>query len=128
MRFIVADRQPSTRSALRLLVEQYPDMEFSGAAGDTDGLINLAKSTKPNLVLVEWELIGAWPKGNIAAIKEATPATIVVLSCCLDRAVPLSAGADYYVSKVDKPEHLISVIQDIRNHFTAEGAATNPAT
>jgi DNA-binding NarL/FixJ family response regulator len=120
MRFVVADRQPSTRSALKLLVEQYPDMEYAGASGDTDGLLDLVKAEVPNMVLVEWELLGSWPKGSLAAIKESSPAVvIVVLSCCLDRSIPLEAGADYYVSKVEKPERLIGVIQDIRSHFNA---------
>jgi len=120
MRFIVADRQPSTRSALKLLVEQYPDMEHAGSAGDIDGLLKLTESSEPDLILVEWELLGAWPKGSLAIIKKSGPPIVVVLSCCLDRAVPLEAGADYYVSKVDKPERLIGVIQDIRGHFDAE--------
>lgn len=126
MRFIVADRQPSTRSALKLLVEQYPDMEFAGASGDADGLLDLVKSAAPEMVLVEWELLGAWPKGTITSIKESSPAVIVVLSCCLDRSVPLEAGADYYVSKVEKPERLIGVIQDIRSHFNAKPELNTP--
>ena len=126
MRFIVADRQPSTRSALKLLVEQYPDMESAGAAGDVNGLLSLARSAKPDLILVEWELLGAYPKGSLSTIKESSSATIVVLSCCLDRSVPLEAGADYYVSKVDKPERLISVIQDIRDRFKTSASLEKP--
>ena len=127
MRFIVADRQPSTRSALKLLVEQYPDMEFAGAAGDIDALKELAKSSLPDLVLVEWELLGVRPKDNLTAIKESGSATVIVLSCCLDRSVRLEYGADYYVSKIEKPDRLIGVIQDIRGHFDARSAKTIPA-
>ncbi|PPD57782.1 response regulator transcription factor [Dehalogenimonas etheniformans] len=123
MRFIVADRQPSIRSALKLLVEQYPNMVYAGAAGDTDNLLKLTRSAKPDLTLLEWELLGAWPKGTLADLRESSPAIIVVLSCCLDRSIPLEAGADYYVSKVDKPERLIGVIEDIRTHFNARTAA-----
>ena len=126
MRFVVADRQPSTRSALKLLVEQYPDMECDGAAGDAEGLLKLVELAQPDLVLVEWEVLGIGPKGTLSAIKTASSATVVVLSCCLDRAIPLEAGADYYISKVDKPEHLIRVIQDIRSRFVAESAKKTP--
>src|SRR5271169_381763 len=119
MRFIVADRQSSTRSALKLLIEQNPDMEYAGAAGDTEGLLRLAKAVDPDLVLVEWELLGAWPRICLTTIKEGGPVVVVVLSCCLDRSIPLEAGADYYISKVEKPEHLIGVIQDIRGRFNA---------
>ncbi|APV44063.1 hypothetical protein Dform_00708 [Dehalogenimonas formicexedens] len=124
MRFVVADRQPSTRSALKLLVEQYPDMEYAGGAGDTESLVKLARSVKPDLTLVEWELLGVWPKGTLADLKNSV---VVVLSCCLDRSVPLEAGADYYVSKVDKPERLIGVIEDIRTRFNAGVAAPAPS-
>ena len=118
MRFVIADRQPSTRSALKLLVEQYPDMEYAGSAGDVDRLLKLVGSAKPDLILVEWELLGALPKDILTSIKKkSSSARIVTLSCCLDRSVPLGAGANYYVSKVDKPERLIEVIQDIRRHF-----------
>jgi DNA-binding response OmpR family regulator len=102
-------------------------MEFAGAAGDIDTLKELAKSSQPDLALVEWELLGAWPKGSLAAIKESGSATVIVLSCCLDRSVPLDSGADYYVSKIEKPERLIGVIQDIRGHFDAGSAKTIPA-
>ena len=120
MRFLIADRQPSARSALRLLLEQYPDMEYAGETGDFDGLLKLSQGTEPGLLLMEWEILGCWPKGKLSAIKATCPMTVVVLSCCLDRAVALNAGADYYVSKGDKPEHLIGVLEDIRSHSVAD--------
>jgi DNA-binding NarL/FixJ family response regulator len=125
MRFVVADRQPSTRSALKLLVEQYPDMECVGSTGDLEGLVKLSGSTLPQMVLVEWELLGASPKISLSNIKQASCAKVAVLSCCVDRSLPLAAGADYYISKVDKPEHLVGVIQDIRDQFAAQAAKNN---
>ncbi len=122
MRFVVADRQPSTRSALKLLIEQNPDMEYAGAAADTESLLKLAESAKPDLLLVEWELLSARPKDSLTAIKQIGRVVVVVLSCCLDRSVPLEMGADYYVSKVEKPERLIGIIQEIRRHFEARSA------
>ncbi len=123
MRFLIADRQPSARSALKLLLEQYPEMEYAGETCDFDGLLNLAQSAEPSLLLMEWELLGCWPKGKLSAVKAICPMTVIVLSCCLDRAVALNAGADYYVSKGDKPEHLIAILQDIQANFAASSKA-----
>jgi len=123
MRFIIADRQTSTRSALRLLLEQYPEMLFTGEAGDFNGLVKLVEAKNADLALVEWELLGAWPKGSLADLKKLHPMKIIVLSCCLDRSLPLNAGADYYVSKGDKPEHLIGVLHDIRGYFASKSPA-----
>jgi DNA-binding NarL/FixJ family response regulator len=114
MRFVVADRQPSTRSALKLLIEQYPDMEYAGASGDVEGLLELVKSASPDMVLVEWELLGAWPKGSISSIRESSPAVIVVLSCCLDRSVPLDALESSRISAVNSLPSLIQMPLPIR--------------
>ncbi|AKG53383.1 hypothetical protein DGWBC_0707 [Dehalogenimonas sp. WBC-2] len=126
MKFILADRQQSARSALRLLLEQYDGMEFVGGTDELAGLLNLVASSKPGLILVEWEMLGCWPKGQITALKNVCQTSIIVLDCCLDRRnEAIAAGADYYVSKSDNPEHIMAVLSNFTNNLESNN---NPGT
>ncbi|MGI2336001.1 MAG: hypothetical protein ACRKGH_05100 [Dehalogenimonas sp.] len=114
MKFILADRQTSARSALRLLLEQYPRMEYAGETGEAGDLLNLTASSKPELALVEWELLAPRPQDRIAELKAICPLIVVVLNSSAARNTPaLAVGADYYVSKRDNPELLISFLDGI---------------
>lgn len=114
MRFILADRQTSTRSALRLLLEQYPRMEFAGETGETGDLLHLTRQSRPELALVEWELLTPQPKTLIAELKAVCPLIVVAMNCATDKHdSALAAGADYYVSKRDNPELLMSFLEGI---------------
>jgi DNA-binding NarL/FixJ family response regulator len=58
MQILLADDQKKVRSALRLLLEQQPDLEILGEAVDTTGLLDWVRAAHPDLVLLDWELPG----------------------------------------------------------------------
>jgi DNA-binding NarL/FixJ family response regulator len=115
MQFVIADRQPSTRSALKLFLGQYPSLEFAGESGDLETTIKLSAQPGVGLVLIEWEILGSNQKESIAKIKVPGNPAVLVLGCCLQRSLPIDAGADFYISKTDKPDRLASVIHQIQS-------------
>lgn len=115
MFFVIADRQQSTRSALKLFLGQYPWLEFAGESGDLETIIGLSAQPGVGLVLIEWEILGPNQKESIAKIKNSGNLTVLVLGCCLKHCLPLDAGADFYVSKAERPERLASIIQQVQS-------------
>lgn len=114
MRFFLADRQQSTRSALRLLFEQYPGMEYAGETGKSENLLVMTTELKPDLILVEWAMLQAAPEDRVKALKEKYPVTVTVIHNSGElRNRALAAGADFYISKVDKPECLTALLERI---------------
>ncbi|KTB48457.1 response regulator transcription factor [Dehalogenimonas alkenigignens] len=115
MHFVIADRQHSTRSALKLFLGQYPSLEFAGESGDLETTIKLSAQPGVGLVLIEWEILGPNQKDSIAKIKVTGNPAVLVLGCCLQRSLPIDAGADFYISKTDKPDRLASIIHQIQS-------------
>ena len=58
MRVLLVDDQSEVRSALRLLLEQDQRVRIVGEADDVDDIFACVQETKPNLVLLDWELPG----------------------------------------------------------------------
>ena len=56
MRILIADDQPNVRSALRLLLEQDPDVHIVAEVADSNGLLKQVGKNCPDLVLLDWEL------------------------------------------------------------------------
>jgi DNA-binding NarL/FixJ family response regulator len=58
MRVFLADKQAKVRSALRLLLEQEPGLSVVGEAAEAEDLLAQVQRTRPDLVLLDWELPG----------------------------------------------------------------------
>ena len=120
MRVLLADDQAWLRSAVRLLLEQEPDTEVVGEAAEADLLISIARSIGPDLILLDWELPGTATDSGAARLlgtlhRCCPQISVIVLSGRPEAgAVALDAGADYFVSKADPPESLLSALRDVR--------------
>lgn len=102
----MADGQPEVRSALRLLLQDL-HMQVVGDAANWPAVLAQASGTRPDMVLVDWDLI---PKGgSLIELRATCPAAVViVLISHLDarRQAALSAGADSFISKSDTPDRV----------------------
>jgi DNA-binding NarL/FixJ family response regulator len=114
MRVLVADDQARVRSALRLLLDQEPDICICGEASDAWVLLDQVKATGPDLVLLDWELPGSQAGEVLRTLRQSHPALrVVALSGRPEaRRAALLAGADGFVSKGDPPEELVRVLRD----------------
>ncbi|MCL4464845.1 MAG: response regulator [Chloroflexi bacterium] len=121
MRVILADGQAKVRSALRLLLEQEPEMTVVGEASAADELLSLASAARPDVVLLSWELpgmvVGGQPKAHpvLPALQALDCKPLVVALSGRPEAGPaaLGAGADCFVSKGDPPDSLLTAMRNL---------------
>lgn len=112
MRILLADDRPRVRAALRLLLEQEPDMVIVGEAADAAGLRLALQRETPDLLLLDWELPGLPLAQRISFIRNGQPRLrILALSGRPEaRAEALSNGADCFASKGDPPELVLAAV------------------
>ena len=125
MRVLIADDQVWLRSAMRLLLEQEPNLEVVGEAYDIRSLLQATKTFAPDLILVDWELPGLNSQAANAQLIRALGAVdahvqIIMLSGFPEVAqAALAAGADAFVSKGEPPEGLIYAVQRAQTRLVA---------
>ena len=120
MRVLLADDQKKVRSALRLLLEQQPDVEILGEAVDTTVLLDWVKAAHPDLVLLDWELPGLPAVALLPLLHFQQPGLqVVALSGRPEaRRAALEAGVEAFVSKGDPPEVLVAALDACRRENT----------
>ena len=102
----LADRQPQVRSALRLLLYDL-DMQVVGEADSWFTALSEASDTKPDMILVEWDLLPT--NTSLLELRETCPtAVVIVLISHLDarQQAARSAGADSFISKGETPDRV----------------------
>ncbi|MEA3439709.1 MAG: response regulator transcription factor [Chloroflexota bacterium] len=114
MRILLADDQAKVRSALRLLLEQEPDIDVLGEAVDMQGLMDWVKVVHPDAILIDWELPGLSDNGMVPELRSICPHLLVVALSGKSEArqEALDAGVDAFVSKGDPPERLLAALND----------------
>lgn len=112
MRVLLADDEPKVRSALRLILEQLKDIESVEEVTDAAALTNRLQTTRPDLLLVDWELPGLHPGASFTELRASGPLKVIVLSGrCPAPQAALVCGADACVSKCDAPDHLFDTLR-----------------
>jgi DNA-binding NarL/FixJ family response regulator len=116
----IADAQPDERSALRLMLTDLK-MTIVGEAGNWTTLISQVGTSKPDVVLVDWNLVNQEPGMVMAELRALCPATsVIVLVSQWDarEQAALSAGADIFISKTGSSrqvaERLLAAADSVR--------------
>lgn len=124
MRVILADERGKVRSAVRLLLEQQPDVEVLGEAVDVTGLLDWVRAACPDLILLDWELPGGKGRELMSDIRACCAGVeVVALSGRPEaRRAALAAGADAFVSKSDPPECLLEAIRNCAGRLRPQEA------
>ena len=119
MRVLIADNQSRVRFALWALLARQPGLELVGEASCAHDLLEQARATGPDLLLLGWELTGLDAASTLSALRETCPALrVIALSGRAEaRQAALEAGADVFVSKTHPPERLLAAI-GIRQNIT----------
>jgi DNA-binding NarL/FixJ family response regulator len=112
MRVLLADDQVKVRFALRVLLERQPDVAVVGEASDARELVDQLAATRPDALILDWELPGLAATRAIAALLKAFPGLIVIALSGRPEARREAemAGASAFVSKTDPPECLLAVM------------------
>lgn len=120
MRVLLADDQPTLRSAVRLLLEQEPGVNIVAEAADCDTLLARAADLHPDLVLLDWELPGlngaSVARAALNALYARCPNVRVIVFSGRPEAGrhALAAGASAFVSKAEPPEHLLAALRQAK--------------
>jgi two-component system response regulator DesR len=117
MRVVLADRDGDVRGALRLLLIHELGMQVVAEAVDVDDLWLVAQNARSDLLLVEWELLGAEPDRALRRLRAlSSHARIIAVSghpeVCR-RA--LMGGADAFVCKADSPEQVVQTLRALQS-------------
>jgi DNA-binding NarL/FixJ family response regulator len=116
-RVLIADDHPLFRDALRQMLDEASDLEVAGEAGDGQKALELCRSLKPDLVLMDLRMPEMDGLEDTRAIKREFPRIIVLILTAFDGTDFLleafGAGADGYVLKDLTREQLINAIRRV---------------
>ncbi len=116
-RILLVDDHPVLLEGLRLLLKHQDGLLICGQARSSQEALTLAKSEKPDLVILDFSLGGEPAVGLIRELKEAVPGVRVLMysmhdiSAYADRVS--RAGGDGYVMKEEPAENLLTAIREV---------------
>jgi DNA-binding NarL/FixJ family response regulator len=115
MHILLADDQIDVREALKCLLQNECDVEFSSEASSASELLTQL-ALCPNLLLLDWELPGSSGRALMREISASCPALrVIALSVHPEaRDEALTAGVECFVSKGDPPECLLAAVRAVR--------------
>jgi DNA-binding NarL/FixJ family response regulator len=105
---LLAAPQSDVRAALRLLLLDL-EMGIVGEAADWSTTLALAPQTRPDMLLVDWELIPLGSGNTLSQLRAVCPtAVVIVLISQLDarQQAAFSVGADAFISKGEMPDRV----------------------
>jgi DNA-binding NarL/FixJ family response regulator len=112
-RVYLADAHPDERSALRLLLGDL-NLKVVGEAGDWPTALAQAPATRPDMILVDWDLVNHHAVTGLWDLRQACAAMVVIILIShLDaqEQAAQSLGADAFISKSETSERVIERLQ-----------------
>lgn len=116
MNVVLAVRHARVRLALELALSREPGVTIVGVASETEGALALARTARPDLVLLEWGLPGR-PAPDVLAAAQALAGPIRFLVLGHDpllKQPAQRAGACGFVLVGDPPELLLAAVRQAR--------------
>lgn len=129
MRVLLADDQTSVRSALRLALQQEPDLQVVGEAAEATGLLLAAATQAPDLLLLDWELPGLPMVQLLRLLKVERPSLKILAMSSLPEAEQpaLDAGAGAFLSKSEPPQRVLALVRQLLANQSDKQSAENEA-
>ena len=111
---------PMLSSAFRAVIDQEPDMAVVGEAASHESIVEEARATSPDVILLECESVGGFGCGtydSIGAIRAACPtARIIALDCrCATEqfSVALKAGASGFLTREAQDNDVVGAVRSV---------------
>ncbi len=127
VRVLVADDIEIVREGVCALLERQPDLKVCGIATNGREAVDLARETKPDVVVLDITMPELDGLDAIRQIKRALPETeVVVLGAHSSEEVVedvFDAGAKSYIAKTEASQDLVTAIRSLAEHkpfFTSE--------
>jgi DNA-binding NarL/FixJ family response regulator len=116
IRILIADDHRVVRDGLRYLLDQEPDLDVVGEAGDGRQAVRVANATRPDVVLLDLYMPELDGHGVLAALRSVPhpPAVVVLTSATDDEHLvrAMQAGAISYLQKTATAEQVIVTVRD----------------
>lgn len=124
MKLLIVDDHPIVRAGVKRLLAGGAATEFVEAASGKEAL-TLARSTRPDLVILDLNLPGTGGFDILARLVRETPRPRILVLSMHDDPIfamrALEAGADGYVSKNAPPAQIIEAIERLQRGQTYLG-------
>jgi two-component system, NarL family, response regulator NreC len=112
---LIADDHPVMRQGLSMLLEEQPDIQVIGEAGNGRDAVKMARQLKPDVVLMDISLPDISGLDATRQILSECPGVSVIGLSMHEKSdmagEMLKAGAVAYLTKGRPTEHLISAIR-----------------
>ena len=114
---LLADDQTNVRSALRLLLDQIPNLKIVSEAADATSLLQAAAQIQPDLLLLDWELPGLPPEQLLRLLWYERPSLKIIAMSSRPEAAQqaLGAGVKTFLSKSEPPNRVRTLILEEMN-------------
>ena len=117
IRILIVDDHAIVREGLRTLIASEPRMELVGEAADGIEAVSLARSLKPDVILMDVVMPHKDGLEAISEIKQENPEMCILVLTSFaeeDKVFPaIRAGALGYLLKDSSPEQLLQAIYDV---------------
>ena len=114
----LAEGEEHVRQALRLMLEQEPDVQIIGQARSVESLLAQVCRQSPDAILLDWNLPGLHPQRLIRTLRECCPAAqLVALSVKPeDEKAANEYGVDGFISLQLPAESFMASLASILSH------------
>ena len=113
-RVYLADSQSDERLAFRLILQDLK-MQVVGEAADWPTALAQAPATRPDMLMVDWGLVAAGSGGDLAELRQACPAAVVIVlvsHLSAREQAAFSAGADVFINKGETSDRVADRLRD----------------
>jgi DNA-binding NarL/FixJ family response regulator len=116
IRVLLADDHTMFRQGIASVLADYGGMEIVGQADNDDGAVELARRTRPDVVLMQVQMPIFRAKVNLRRMREVSdPAPKVVIVTMIEDPrhvrVLMDLGASAYIVKSASAEHLVAAVR-----------------
>jgi DNA-binding NarL/FixJ family response regulator len=115
IRVALVDDHVLFREGMRRLLEDEPGIGIAGEAGTSEAVIELVRTTKPDVVLLDVAIPGASVTDTVRALKEISPGTHVIILSMYDEnnlvRCLVDLGISGYLLKSVSSRELIAAIR-----------------
>ena len=114
MHVLIAEARPSTRAALRALLEHDPHCHRISEATDAQGTL-AALSDAPDLLLLDWALPGLPAAAVVSRARTLRPELVIIAlgHHAATRRAALEVGADCFIDTNQPPTALLALLNTL---------------
>ena len=112
-RILLADPNPTLRSALALLLETRLDVQVVGQVSSMESLICEAAATQPDLIIIGLKLPGEPAKNRLEVLRCLAPRAHILLSSPQPERASLAEGTIAFLCQADPPEIILQTVQNL---------------